>query len=456
MLAELAEAVRTGRVSPVELVTEALRRIEATNGDVNAVVALRVEEALAEAEAHDRTGALAGIPLLVKDLEDVTGMRTTFGSLLHADDPEATDDGTVVRALRDAGAIVIGKTNTPEYAWTGYTTNRVFGPTRNPWNLEASPGGSSGGSSAALTAGYAPLATTSDGGGSVRGPAAECGLVGWKSTFGVVGRGRVPVWPTFSANGATGATVADVILEASVISGPQPGDVFALPEGAVSLTPQPPARIVAIANFKKAVDPAVRDAFEQTVAVLQDDLSFPVTDVSSVFSTDPAPEMAWLFIAAAEMHAALGSNLTERADDLDVGMKLMASVGDYIDTGQYIAAQKVRFEASRQLDELLGDDGVLVLPTANARMWPAEGPFPTSIDGVDVAPTDSLNTMEFNLTGHPAVTVPMGVGPEGVPMGFQIVAPRFRDDLALGVAAALEEARPWPATAPGYDPFPLP
>ena len=188
MRAELVKRVRTGELHPRELVAEALRRIEAHDPPLNAVVALRAQEALADAERVDPSGPLAGLPVLVKDLIDVAGMPTTMGSDWLADAPSATADGLVVARLRAAGAIVVGKSNTPAFAHTGFTTNRLFGSTRNPWNHHRSPGGSSGGSAAALAAGIVPLATTSDGGGSVRIPASACGLVGYKPTTGAVGR----------------------------------------------------------------------------------------------------------------------------------------------------------------------------------------------------------------------------------------------------------------------------
>ena len=201
MLAELSAAVRDGRVHPKELVGEALRRIEAHDGPIRSVVALRGEEALDEAARSSHEGPLAGIPFLVKDLADYAGLPTTYGSRLFADAPPATADGVQAARLRAAGAIPIGKSNTPEFGWIGFTSNLVFGTTHNPWNLERSPGGSSGGSSAALAGGLVPIATASDGGGSVRIPASLTGLVGFKPTIGGIGRDGAPRWMDFSTAG---------------------------------------------------------------------------------------------------------------------------------------------------------------------------------------------------------------------------------------------------------------
>ena len=243
---QLAAAVREKIVSPRDLVEESLRRIDAANGQLNAVVRLRAEAALEEADALDdkrRNGPLAGVPLLVKDLTDVAGLPTTYGSPLYADASPAAADASIVARLRAAGAIVVGKTNTPAFGWTAFTDNLVYGATRNPWNHDRAPGGSSGGSAAALAAGLAPLATTTDGGGSVRIPASMCGLVGYKPTIGVIGRDRAPRWMGFSTSGATNASVADAVLEMSVLAGPTGTDINELPPGAVALEPaRPPAR----------------------------------------------------------------------------------------------------------------------------------------------------------------------------------------------------------------------
>ena len=183
----LAQAVRSGEIAPIDLVNEAIRRIEQAK-DINAVTVVHADAAREAAERHSRTGPLAGLPLLVKDMVRVQGHVTTMGSLLFADAPPDTETDVLITRLVNAGAIVVGRTNTPEFGATAFTHNKVFGTTRNPWNTTFSPGGSSGGSSAALAAGLTPLATTSDGGGSVRGPAAAVGLVGYKPTMGLIGR----------------------------------------------------------------------------------------------------------------------------------------------------------------------------------------------------------------------------------------------------------------------------
>jgi Asp-tRNA(Asn)/Glu-tRNA(Gln) amidotransferase A subunit family amidase len=450
MLEEMVNAVRAGEVKPTELVERALQRIDELDGPINSVVARRDEEALAEAAAVSTDGALAGVPVLVKDLNSVAGMRRTKGSMLLADAPPDDADDPVVGRLRAAGAIVVGKTNTPAYGHTAFTSNLVFGPTKNPWNLERSPGGSSGGSGAALAAGLAPLATTTDGGGSVRIPASLCGQVGYKSTIGVIGRQGAPSWLTFSANGCTNATVADVLYEADVIAGPVPGDLQSLPAGSVARQPVRPGRVIATPSFRADVDRPIRDAYDTTLRVVERDLGIPVEVVDNPIP--PTVGLVWFTISSAELAESLRP-FRDRWDELDPGLRDILLFGESVALVDYIAYQRERYELCRRLDELVGDDAVLVTPTLNVLAWPPEGPLPDHAGDVTGDPTIAVNTLDLNVTGHPAVSVPIGVDPDGVPMGLQVIGPRWRDGLALGLAAALEQAQPWPRVAPGYEPF---
>jgi Asp-tRNA(Asn)/Glu-tRNA(Gln) amidotransferase A subunit family amidase len=451
MLSELAAAVRDGTVSPVDLVEESLRRIEASHDDLNAVVRVHAEEALEAARNHPRTGALAGLPLLVKDMARCEGSPTTLGSPLYADAAPDEVDDVVVARLRVAGAIVVGRTNSPAFGHAPFTTNLVHGSTRNPWNLERSPGGSSGGSAAALAAGLTPLATTSDGGGSVRIPAALCGLVGLKPTMGAVGRNVLPRWTEFSTQGASGHTVADVVAEARIIYGAAPGDWLSVPAGTVDLEPSRPARVLACRTFRADVDPVVEAAYEASLAALADDGFIiervaPPCDVASV--TD------WFVMATAELAQSL-ADVRDRWDEFEPSLAAMVHFGDTVSAGDYLAATRRRHEVGARIDALVGDDAVLALPTLNVQSWGPEGPTPDHAGSVTGDPTIATNTPELNATGHPAVSVPMGLDDAGVPMGLQVVAPRHRDGLALGVAASLERSRPWPLVAPGYEPFGL-
>ena len=226
VLRELADAVRTRRVAARELAALALERIERFDPGIGAVVGLRAEEALAEAAATDERaangddpGPLGGVPCLIKDIEDLRGMSTTFGSLLFRDAPPAERDSLIASRLRAAGAIPVGKANTPEFATEGFTANLLFGATRNPWAQDWSPGGSSGGSGAAVAAGMVPIATATDTGGSIRIPAAFCGLAGIKPTNGLL-RDPALCWPDLTTCGQLAVSVDDLRLLLEVEAGP--------------------------------------------------------------------------------------------------------------------------------------------------------------------------------------------------------------------------------------------
>ena len=237
-LTSLADLVRDGAVSAREMVGHALDQIAALDPALNAFVVVDAERALAEAASLDErqargeeVGALAGIPFAVKDLEDVAGLPTTNGSLVAPGPERAEADSELVARLKLAGAIVVGKTNTPEHGWTAQTFNARFGTTLNPWDRDRTPGGSSGGSAAAIAAGMVPLATGSDGGGSLRIPSALCGLAGFKPSPGRVpsGGARPPGWPQLSTKGTMAWLASDLAASLDVVLGPDPTDLRSLP-----------------------------------------------------------------------------------------------------------------------------------------------------------------------------------------------------------------------------------
>ena len=449
MLEELSQLVRSGAISPVELVTESIERINAAR-NLNAVVALYEDEALLTAKNHPRTGALAGLPFLVKDMAKVQGHVTTSGSTLYQHGAPDEHDDTVVARLRGAGAIILGRTNSPEFGATAFTHNNVFGTTRNPWNLEKSPGGSSGGSAAALAAGLAPIATTSDGGGSVRGPASCSGLVGYKPTMGAIGRNILPRWIEFSTQGASGSSIADVVYEANITLGAARGDFLSVPREGVHLTPKKPTKVLACRTFRSDVDPEIEENFENTLRAIEKS-GIPVERVEAPSNNETM--WNWFVISTAELAQSLRHE-EHRWNELTDYVQSQLKFGSRVTLDDYIAAQRMRHEVSARFDDLLVDGAVLVTPTTNARAWPAEGPLP-SFAGTTEDPMIVLNTADNNFTGHPAVSVPMGFDNYGVPCGFQIIAPRFEDGLALGLGQVIEQCQPWPLVATGYTAFSL-
>src|SRR5436305_3526771 len=304
-VAQLAGAVRSGQLSARELVEHSLERIEATNGQLNAFVVIDPDgarEAAAEIDRQvaegDDPGPLAGIPLGVKDLEDAAGLPTSQGSVAHQNDPRATTDSVLVSRLRAAGAVVVGKTNTPELGWKAQTDNVLFGTTRNPWDPARTPGGSSGGSAAAIAAGMVPLATGSDGGGSIRIPSALCGLSGFKPSLGRVPSGgpAAPGWHHLSTKGPMARCTTDIAYTLDAVIGPDPTDLRSLPMpepswvGAVE-SAHVPMKVAWSPTLGYApLDAEVRAVCEQAVDALSD-LGADVITVPTVFADDPV--MSW-------------------------------------------------------------------------------------------------------------------------------------------------------------------
>src|SRR6266511_3082744 len=464
MLAELAGAVRKGRVSAKELVELAYGRIARLNGDLNAVIALRPEEeAVTEAEKRQASASesdgplqLLGLPLLVKDNTDVAGMRTVNGSRLLQDAVPAERDARVVERLRAAGAIVVGKTNVPEFSFAGFTDNSLFGPTRNPWGLEWSPGGSSGGSGAALVSGLAPLATATDGGGSVRIPAALCGLAGLKPTNGLVGRRPIHSWMDLSGDCPIGLSIANVRLLFDIMRGPEPGDFGAVPSWA-PLSGHASRVIAAPRTFDWGpLPPAIEGRYRAARERIGRDIQPPEDEIDGrpIFTFGGDPGEDWFVLVAVEELQLIGRERVEA--NLGVLSPPFRSTMEYalgITLDRYVEARRNRFAYARAMDELLGEDAVFVCPTLGYEGWRADGTLP---DSDDVAGGEGYNTGEANLSGHPALSLPAGLSPNGIPFGLKVTGPRFRDDLVLMFGEEWEAANPWPRTAPGYEPFALP
>jgi aspartyl-tRNA(Asn)/glutamyl-tRNA(Gln) amidotransferase subunit A len=456
----LAAAVRRGTLSPLELMDATLARIERLNPLLNAFVALRGDEARAEARAlgeriarGEDPGPLAGIPFGVKDLEDLAGLPTTYGSVPYRHHV-AESDSTQVARLRRAGAIPVGKTNTPEFGYTGFTKNRLFGVTRNPWNLERTPGGSSGGSAAAIAGGLVPLATASDGGGSIRIPACYTGAFGLKPTFGRVPRGpfRFRDWIDTICYGPITRTVADAALFLDVVSGPDPRDPDSLPAPTASYLArleEPPTglRLAYSATLGYAhVAPDVRREVEAAVETLGRVLGRPV-DVLGGGMTDTG--FAWAALNSFQMRAELAPVLEAHREDWGRGFIAGVDMGARITAADVGRFQHDRLRLIDEVAAVFERYDLLLTPTLPTTAFAAGGPLPAVVDGERLAsPIHAVAfTYPFNMTGHPAATVRAGFGDDGLPVGLQLVAERGREDLLLQVARAYERVRPfdgWP------------
>lgn len=460
----IAQTVASGRARAVDMVEEALRRIERDDGAINAVIGLRADEAIEEAAALDRAigsgtpvGALAGVPVLIKDMEDVAGMRTTFGSMLFADSPPAARDGAIPAALRAAGAIIVGKTNLPEFATEGYTDNLLFGATHNPWAPGWSPGGSSGGSAAAMAAGMVPFATATDGGGSIRIPAAFCGLVGIKPTQGSIPRYPPHDWLDLSTPGPFATTVSDLRLLLAVETGIGiAGDPSAFPAAMDVGMPARPTRLLA-AHRTSDLGPlpsSVVSMFDPAVTAMSEVLGLDVTWLEpGQFFEEGDPDLDWFILATAEHVAALGRDrVSDGLDRMHPAARSFLGAGLAVGIDDYLAARRRRFHHVRRLDDLLGHSGLLLTPTVASDGWSADGRL--TPDGAPTQlPPEVYSTAVQNVTGHPAISLPAGLSGIGVPFGLQVTGPRFADAMLLDVAEKWERTHPWPLVASGYRPF---
>lgn len=451
---ELRRLIRDREVSPIEVVEGVLRRVERVNPVVNAYCTVAAEQALAaarEAEAAivrgDVLGPLHGVPVAVKDMSLTAGIRTTFGSRLYAE-YVPTEDSLDVARLKQAGAIVVGKTNTPEFAAGPNTLNALFGATRNPWDLERSAGGSSGGSAVALACGMAPLANGGDLGGSLRIPASVCGVVGFRPS-----PGRVPMYPSawtsesFLVVGPMARTVRDVGLMLAATAGPddrvpisldEPGTVFeAAAEGGVR-----GLRLAWSADLGiSRVDPEVSGIVEAACRRFED---------AGCSVEAAAPEIGEIRPMVAT-YRALGTaagvpDLLDRADEVDNPLLREFLKRPRELTGLQIAQAAI--DHSRYVERMMAffrRHDLLVTPTTPTAAYMLDQMYPPEIDGEPVASAIDamLVTYAITMAGLPAISVPAGFTAAGLPVGMQIVGGRHAEALVLRAAAAFEELAPW-------------
>ena len=439
-----AAGVAAGRLTAVGAVSDALDRIAARDGDVNACTVVLASSALTAARRVDRGevgGPLAGVPITVKDHMWLEGAPATNGSRALAGFV-APADAVCVARLRAAGAVVVAKTNNPEFCYRGITDNELYGLTRNPRDLSRTAGGSSGGAAASVAAGMVPLAVGTDGGGSIRIPSAFCGTAGLKPTFGVVP--KMPGfrgWPTLSVTGPIASSVRDLALALSVMAGPSALDdlSFPYPGGYLDAVQAPSwagLRVAASADLGfAAVDDDVLTAFRAAL----DRLTEVVVTEDHPEPSDPGP--LWDAIALPEGYASEGP-LLDRAPDL-VGADAAAIVRAGADTtaGQYLDAQARRGRLYSRWEEFFHHYDVLLTPTMPVTAFQTGRLAPTSIAGQRVP--ESFDgwcalALPANLFGLPAASVPIGTGAGGLPVGLQVLGPRGGDATVLRVATLIE------------------
>jgi Asp-tRNA(Asn)/Glu-tRNA(Gln) amidotransferase A subunit family amidase len=450
---EIAALVRDKQLSPVELTAALLARIEAIDPRLNAFCLVTADAARAaarEAEIavmkNEPIGALHGVPLSLKDVLYTRGIRTTGGSRLFADlVPE--EDNVAVGRLKAAGAIILGKTNTSEFGHKALTDNPLFGVTRNPWDPERTPGGSSGGAAAAVASGLGPVALGTDGGGSVRVPAAFCGLVGVKPSFGRVPQTPgFPGWDHVGTTGPLARTVRDAAAVLDVIAGGDDRDRSTLPREAGSYLAacDDDVRGLHVAWTPDlgyaAVEDRVLDLCGNAAAEFEN-LGCHVEVVNPGWEN---PEDAFATIVAAQFYAAWADELPAREADMDASLVRFLRRGGSVTARDYLAAMAKVNAYWQEVHVFLARFDLLLTPTTAVAPFALGAGVPREIAGQEVSRLGWMPfTYPFNLTGQPAASVPAGWTEDGVPVGLQIVGRRHADRTVLAAAAAFEAACPW-------------
>ncbi len=452
---DLGDLIARRETTSEEVVKTFFERIDRINPKIGAYVTLCGEEALSEARAVDERltkgeeppNPLFGVPVSIKDLIETRGVLTTHGSAFFTDNiPEV--DAVLVERLRTAGCPILGKTNTPEFGGKFATDNLVFPPTRNPWNLERSPGGSSGGAAAQMAAGLGPLSVGNDGGGSIRVPSSLCGVFGIKPQFG-----RVPSWPrhdawsTLNHEGPITRTVRDASAMLDLMAGPDERDRSSLPLPGLSYLE---ACEGDIRGFRVAwssdlgygrVDPEVKTICEQAASTFKD-LGCTVEEAAPTWES---PEQIFLNIVVPRMATWLEPELPEGFEEgLDPMLQLFLPLADQLSVRDTIKAHFGPDAVWDVLEPFFRTYDLWLTPTVAVPPYGLGILGPEEIAG---EPVDSallpFFTFPFNLTGQPAASVPAGFTKDGLPVGLQIVGRRYQDHVVLRAAACFEEAKPW-------------
>ncbi|GAB6875397.1 amidase [Thermaerobacter litoralis] len=474
---ELVEAFRRGRMGVEEVTRAVLEQVETLDRDLRAFVTVTAEQALATARRRDEElarwrrggggagdgagggpGPLFGVPVALKDLIDLAGVPTTAGSRVRAGHV-ARESATVVRRLEAAGAVIVGKTATHEFAFGATTDTPFHGPVHNPWNLEHSAGGSSGGSGAVVGAGLLPVALGTDTGGSIRIPAAACGTVGLKPTYGRVSRhGTVPLSWSLDHTGPLAGTVADAARVLEVLAGPDPLDPATVPAAAQGLVEAAAAgaagdlggvRVGVLAAWARdRIHPEVEQAFAAALEHLQamgaelveiggtgpGEADFPAAGVLTLVNR---------LLALAEGGAYHAATLARQGGDYSREVRVRFELGQFLLARDYLLAQRLRTELARRAAAVMARCHVLVAPTLPIPA-PRLGQATWQPEGADAEPVPEALirlTAPFNVTGQPVLSVPVAIGPSGLPLAIQIAGRAFDEATVLRVGAALERAR---------------
>jgi len=453
---ELLSAYKKKKLSPVEAVKALLARVDEINPKINAIVTRTDDMALAAAKKSEiafqkgEPRPLEGVPIPIKDNVFTKGVRTTFGSKLY-ENFVPDRDAILVERLKNAGAIIMGKTNLPEFGLVGITDNLIFGKTVNPWNLKRTSGGSSGGAAAAVVAGLCPVAHGNDGGGSIRIPSSLCGVFGLKPSFG-----RIPIyphlpgWETLNHEGSLTRTVEDNALLLDVMAGPSLYDRASLPQYPGKFQKDMKGDVK---GLKVAFSSDLTGCFpvDSQVLEISRKAAFSFKELGC---TVEEIKPGWINMESDFVVTLVSETLTAHENELDKYKEVACppylpflDFAGLLKNTDVIKVQFNREKLNEQVSQVFEKYDLMLTPTLATAAFEAGdmGPLgPAKVNGQDSSPSSWVCfTYPFNFTGQPAASVPCGFNSEGLPVGLQIVGRRFDEALVLRAAAAFEKAHPW-------------
>jgi Asp-tRNA(Asn)/Glu-tRNA(Gln) amidotransferase A subunit family amidase len=459
---EMGEKIRTQELSSLELTEQIIDRIKEINPVINAYCTPTFElaremarEADKKVKNEENLGLLHGIPTSIKDLVPTKDIRTTFGCVIYENNIPEQDD-VVVKRLKDAGIVLLGKTNTPAFGHQAVTDNEIFGKTKNPWNRERTSGGSSGGAAAAVASGLGPLAIGSDGGGSIRIPSCFCGLYGLKPSFG-----RIPHYPreginfiTLSHYGPIVRYVKDAALMLDAMKGPHEMDQYSLPEQDINyldvVDDKPKNLKIGYSldlGFLKAINEEVKKAVLNAI----DKFSQFGWSVEEVEIDLKKPHIAFNTLVTAGLGYDLEPYLEGWKDKMTPNLVRMAQAGLSYSAKDFLHARKLRKDVYEQVAKYFEDFDILITPTTAVFPFELGKMFPRKIGGRSASPVSWMAfTFPFNLTWNPAASIPCGWSSENTPIGMQIVGKKYDEKTVLQVSKAFEEVAPWQEKKPKF------
>ncbi len=461
---DMRDVIETQEYTSQEITEVIIERIEKINPIINAYCTPTFDFAREMAKRADKVvekgeklGLLHGIPTSIKDLAETKGIRTTFGSKIY-ENYIPKKDIVAVRRLKEAGCVILGKTNTPEFGYKGVTDNLIFGTTRNPWNLERTPGGSSGGAAAAVASGLGPLALGSDGGGSVRIPSCFCGNYGLKPNFGRIPQNSMKIYGnfgTFVHNGPIVRYVKDAALMLDVMAGEDDSDRYSLPKPNFSylekLKEKPNKIKIGYSldlGFAPVIDPEVKKSVLDAVKKFE---KFDWSVEKVQIKLNHTESVMWAFWTSGFAFR-LKPYLKQWEDKLDPGLVRIIEIGLNYSAQDIKLAEVQREMIFEDVCRFFKNYDILITPTLACFAFEVGKRAPDKIGGKEVSPLDWLPfTYPFNITGHPAASIPCGWSKDGLPIGMQIVGKRFDELTVLQVSKAFEEISPWQKKNPKFN-----